>query len=247
MRPRVASRGHPIPTAEPNCSLTAGGEMALPRSTASASTPQLWRAPLSTTPHHLPRLPLPSRLCRPRRPASPCGDKLPTACVSRVAQLAVGASFQSFPSSPSQNACLCISGRRAPPRLPTTKVELCLHAPATTFTRPGIRWLSGGRAFPRRSPSPSRSAWEFVSLGPADSWNGVLAACAESGDGFSLQCLVSPTWIAIANLTTPVAAALRRPFVYRTSKLTYRQMYRQVVQPIDREAVYNLFSALHVV
>jgi hypothetical protein len=36
MRPRAASRGHPVPTAEPNYSLIAGGEMALPRSTASA-------------------------------------------------------------------------------------------------------------------------------------------------------------------------------------------------------------------
>jgi hypothetical protein len=40
---------------------------------------------------------------------------------------------------------------------------------------------------------------------------------------------------------------LRRPAVCRASNLTYRQMYRQVVQPIDRESVCKLFNALHVV
>jgi hypothetical protein len=41
--------------------------------------------------------------------------------------------------------------------------------------------------------------------------------------------------------------ALRLPVVCRASNLTYRQMYRQVVQPIDREGVCKLFNVLHVV
>jgi hypothetical protein len=39
---------------------------------------------------------------------------------------------------------------------------------------------------------------------------------------------------------------LRRPVVCRASNLTCRQMYRQVVHPIDREVVCKLFNALHL-
>jgi hypothetical protein len=40
--------------------------------------------------------------------------------------------------------------------------------------------------------------------------------------------------------------ALRRQIVCRTSNCAYRHMYKQAVQPIDKEVVCKLFNDLHV-
>jgi hypothetical protein len=39
---------------------------------------------------------------------------------------------------------------------------------------------------------------------------------------------------------------LRQGVVCRISNYVYRQIYRQLIQPTDREAVCNLFNALHI-